>query len=246
MDSFVLRQWIRQPELLDNNTLDELKRLLASYPYFQTLRLLYLENLYRLHDSSFGEELRKSVLRVADCRPLFYLIEGDRFRHAFTEKESSDVLGIDRTLALINAFLAKTPQEQQSKQMELDYTMDYMAYLQHEDMVASEENVDVPQMKGQDLIDGFIRKTESGVLPPLSPSSQEENMQEAPHLFTATDDLDNSYFTETLAKIYMKQQRYEKALEIFKKLSLDYPQKSAYFADQIRLLEQMITNAKSK
>ena len=57
---------------------------------------------------------------------------------------------------------------------------------------------------------------------------------------------DDSCFTETLAKIYVKQQRYSKALEIIKKLSLKYPKKNAYFADQIRFLEKLIINAKSK
>ena len=57
---------------------------------------------------------------------------------------------------------------------------------------------------------------------------------------------DESYFTETLAKIYVKQQRYSKALEIIKKLNLKYPKKNAYFADQIRFLEKLIINAKSK
>ena len=57
---------------------------------------------------------------------------------------------------------------------------------------------------------------------------------------------DDSCFTETLAKIYVKQQRYSKALEIIKKLSLKYPKKNAYFADQIRFLEKLIINANSK
>ena len=57
---------------------------------------------------------------------------------------------------------------------------------------------------------------------------------------------DENYFTETLAKIYVKQQRYDKALEIIKKLNLKYPKKNAYFADQIRFLEKLIINAKSK
>ena len=57
---------------------------------------------------------------------------------------------------------------------------------------------------------------------------------------------EESFFTETLAKIYIKQQRYEKALEIIKKLNLKYPKKNVYFADQIRFLEKLIINAKSK
>ena len=65
-------------------------------------------------------------------------------------------------------------------------------------------------------------------------------------LSTEEGEDDDSCFTETLAKIYVKQQRYSKALEIIKKLSLKYPKKNAYFADQIRFLEKLIINAKSK
>ena len=57
---------------------------------------------------------------------------------------------------------------------------------------------------------------------------------------------DKDYFTETLARIYIKQGRYEKALEIIKRLNLNNPKKNAYFADQIRFLEKLIINNKNK
>ena len=74
-----LQKWIEHPDTLNRDTLYELRTLVARYPYFQSLRLLYLKNLYLLHDISFGVELRKSVLYVADRRVLFYLKEGERF-----------------------------------------------------------------------------------------------------------------------------------------------------------------------
>ena len=74
-----LYEWITHPELLNRDTLYELRTLLARYPYFQTVRLLYLKNLFLLHDITFGEELRKAALYVADRKVLFYLIEGERF-----------------------------------------------------------------------------------------------------------------------------------------------------------------------
>ncbi len=49
-----LQQWIQHPETLNRDTLYELRTLVARYPYFQSLRLLYLKNLYVLHDINFG------------------------------------------------------------------------------------------------------------------------------------------------------------------------------------------------
>ena len=41
---------------------------------------------------------------------------------------------------------------------------------------------------------------------------------------------------------YIKQKQYEKAINIFKRLNLKYPEKSVYFADQIRFLNKLINN----
>ena len=57
---------------------------------------------------------------------------------------------------------------------------------------------------------------------------------------------DDTFFTETLAKIYIRQKKYDKALKIIKRISLKYPKKSAYFADQIRFLETLIINVKKE
>ena len=45
--------------------------------------------------------------------------------------------------------------------------------------------------------------------------------------------------TETLAKVYTKQKYYNKAISAYQKLSLKYPQKSSYFADQIKLITKL-------
>lgn len=258
MTSVHLQQWIEHPEMLNRDTLYELRTLVARYPYFQSLRLLYLKNLYLLHDANFGAELRKAVLYVADRRVLFYIIEGDKFalrpstsKQVFDEdleKEPS----VDRTLSLIDAFLSTIPEEH-SDATELDYVVDYTSYLM-EDETATDDEADtlnnVPKLKGQDLIDGFIRQSETeeglSVKPSYNDDSEDDDENEQSTPVTAVDELDDSCFTETLAKIYIKQRRYDKALEIIKKLSLNYPKKNAYFADQIRFLEKLIINAKSK
>ena len=149
MTSANLQQWIQHPEMLNKETLYELRTLLIRYPYFQSLRLLYLKNLYLLHDITFGAELRKAALYVADRRRLFHFIEGDRFVLKFKEKSAipCDMLNepcLDRTLTLIDAFLSTAP-EDISAQTDLDYAVDYTPYLIQEEVF--NESSDVPKLR---------------------------------------------------------------------------------------------------
>lgn len=250
MTSVLLQQWIQHPECLDRDTLYALRMQLQRYPYCQTLRLLYLKNLYLLRDESFGAELRKSILYVTDRRMLFYLIEGERYTlqpqwASAAEGVGENEPGVDRTLSLIDAFLASVPDElPEADARPLSYTGDYTAYLLDE----MPDAVETPPLRGQELIDDFISQSDADeqkneqlvVIPPQEP----EEAMKAPQV--DDDEVDEGCFTETLARIYIKQHRYEKALAIIRKLSLNYPKKNTYFADQIRFLEKLIINAKSK
>jgi hypothetical protein len=46
--------------------------------------------------------------------------------------------------------------------------------------------------------------------------------------------------TETLAKVYLQQKNFKKALQAYHILSLKYPEKSGFFADQIRAINKQI------
>ncbi|RMB56543.1 hypothetical protein EAX61_14130 [Dokdonia sinensis] len=48
-----------------------------------------------------------------------------------------------------------------------------------------------------------------------------------------------SLMTETLARVYVEQKNYKKAKQAYRILSLKYPEKSGFFADQIRAVEQL-------
>ena len=56
-----LQTWIEHPDRLDRDSLDVLGRLVERYPYYQTARLLYLKNLYLLHDPAFTGELHRAL-----------------------------------------------------------------------------------------------------------------------------------------------------------------------------------------
>ena len=45
--------------------------------------------------------------------------------------------------------------------------------------------------------------------------------------------------TETLARVYLEQGKYKKAIQAYKILSLKYPEKSSFFADRIKDVEKL-------
>ncbi|MCI6550196.1 MAG: tetratricopeptide repeat protein [Prevotella sp.] len=247
-----IAELIKHPEQMDKETLYDLRSLLALYPYYQSARLLLLQNLYLMHDPTFDEELRRAAVYITDRRVIFnfveaahYQLKGERNQKTGTEQSSEG----DRTATLIDNFLDSIPPEdseekdRKRKPTPADASVDYVAYLlQTSDDTDSEgDESHLPAMKGQALIDNFINhdngKIELKDEPEFVPQLEDEP-QDGPN------EGEEGYYTETLARIYIKQGRYERALTIIQQLNLNYPKKNAYFADQIRFLKKLIINNK--
>lgn len=248
-----IAELIKHPEQLDRDTLYELRSILALYPYFQTARLLMLQNLYLLHDPSFDQELRRAAIYITDRRVLFQMIEAAHYRvHASqrtANKPKSQEDRENRTISLIDTFLDSIPKEDDEKNGKskrkptpADAAVDYVAYLL-ESETEEDGSEDVPKLIGQDLIDTFINSDKGKIV--LSDTPQ-FTPQPEPEATDGEEEDEDGVFTETLARIYIKQGRYSKALEIIRRLSLQYPKKNAYFADQIRFLEKLIINSNKK
>lgn len=245
-----LTDYIKHPERMDTVSLGMLRILVQRYPYFQAARLLLLRNLYQLHDGSFGEELRKAALFVPDRRALFQLIEGHKYalepvrKHKPMSVLQQDDEGADRTQSLIDTFLSALPEEKPKRVRPVDAATDYMAYLlQTEAEETPQEQPASQPMNRQDLIDDFIGQGNRRIILSAEPDAD----LQAPQLSGNDENDENEdYFTETLARIYIKQGKYDKAIEIIRRLSLKIPKKNRYFADQIRFLEKLIINNKYK
>jgi len=90
-----------------------------------------------------------------------------------------------------------------------------------------------PKKREGDLIERFI-KEEPHIKPPHPTQLDTENKARR----SSEDALD--LVSETLAKIYIDQMLFHKAIDTYKKLSLKFPEKSTYFADLILELQKKI------
>ena len=229
---------------LDTATQQELKAIVNEYPYFQSARLLYTKNLFSTDKKTYEKELPKTSIFCADRRKLFYLIREEEYRLFLNDlqKVSDDS---DRTQVLLDSFLAsldttEVPLPTINSDLHIVST-DYLTYLDSIGADMEINQTEVAPMKHQDIIDNFIEKAASDEI--FMPSE----IKEPAAVQIIEDESNNSVFlTETLARVYIKQKKYEQALTIIKRLNLNFPKKSAYFADQIRFLEYLILNEQNK
>lgn len=87
--------------------------------------------------------------------------------------------------------------------------------------------------KTSQVIEKFIRE-EPQIQPPPADQLNMENKARK----SSEEQFD--LVTETLATIYASQAMYVKAIEVYKKLILKYPEKKSYFANQIKELEEKL------
>jgi len=166
----------------------------------------------------------------------------------------------DGLYTLIDHFLDSIPtdaeenekKKEKRKPTPADAAVDYVSYLMETE---TEEKMEQPS-RTISLIDDFIEEggfnlekingteeseTKSDTEADTEADAGAEPAEATPH----NESSDNGgIFTETLARIYIKQGKYERAYQIIDRLHKQHPQKSAYYVDQLRFLEKLMLNAK--
>lgn len=282
---------------MNRETLYDLRALLALYPYYQTARLLMLQNLYLLHDPSFDEELRRAAIYISDRKVIFQMVEAAHYqlksqnsnRHEAMEGKPKS----DRTSSLIDHFLHSIPTEAEEREKEpeekrkptpADAAVDYVAYLMETETETEHEQPSRTIALIDDFIEegGFkLHKDKEEEKQECEEKEEEKQESEEAHASEdtstvedgdaaskdkASDKADASanagakpadaadgadadgggIFTETLARIYIKQGKYERAYQIIDRLYKQHPQKSAFYIDQLRFLEKLMLNEKKR
>ena len=241
-----LIDFIRRPNSMDQQTISMLRNMVDEHPYFHSARILLLQALYKHHSPQFDEELRVSAPLLPDRQAVFHLTEEPNYqKNEERRKFNTDDMETDksqRTNLLISDFLEHQPKEpMQNVRYPIDATQDYIGFLLQNE-AQDEEQPDVP-MNGGGVVEDFLNQEPARIVlnrndvPAEIPEEKEEKEEK---------EEDNEILTETLAGIYIKQGKFENAIKIIRQLSLKYPKKNRYFADQIRFLEKLILNNKNK
>ena len=177
---------------MDSSKSLELKKILNSYPYFQSASAYYLKTLKAQKKDSYRELLPKTA-----------------------------ILTFNRSI-LRNWLYSDEIKDNQNKVKTEKYS-----FLDWFDVI----NDNMPKVDEKfDLIDEFIKN---------SPKIKINNDYDVKSSFKTDQKIKDELITETLAKIYVKQEKFNKAIKAYEILSLKYPKKSSFFADQINDIKKL-------
>ena len=263
METGQLLGYLSKPGTLTGEAAADLEALVAQYPYFSIgqslLALAYRED----GDPRFEQQLKRAAIAVPNRNKLRLLfvpatqqpsLPDDSFFRledvTEVDENEPDVIP-EKTFIIpeidlsgsheaLTAELAMLDEKRKSLD-ELKALIAARLERMEEEKQRKEEadDNDVPQkkMSRKELIDKFIAENPSISRPKAefyNPISMAQN--------SIIDKGD--IVSETLAKIYLQQGYLDKAIEIYEKLSLLFPEKSIYFAAQIEQIKASQTNNK--
>lgn len=228
------------------------RELLEEYPYFLPASVVLLKN-----GGLPGEErealLATAASTIGNRKDLYRLVgeNADAYRDFYPPQAESR----KDTMSTISHFLDTFGSNDEAEVKALEQRI-FNPIPDYAQLLAKEEEQSVPgeeelsagaALSEQDLlINQFIAKTKKEKSSFLSGEEAEVPQEVATAPAPVVEEEETPMLTESLAKIYIKQRRFEKALEIIQSLSLNFPEKSIYFADQIRFLKKLIVNEKYK
>ena len=227
LDEFI--DILNQPSVVPSPALVE--KLRREYPFFALPAAIMLQRGGSMLEPQQADRLRALVaLNSNDPMMLHRLTtqQGSEFADFYGEAETRQAQQPD-TDAAIDTFLDRygTPADPAEtaalEKLIFNPVPDYATQL------AADEEAPEPADDSPAAIGSLLADISGMSAPPKA----------APAPITASSD---TTFSESLAKIYIRQHKYDKALEIISNLRLKFPEKSCYFADQMRFLQKLILN----
>ncbi len=207
------------PQNIGEDEVDLLDNLLKDYPYFSTAQLLLAKGLHNVESIRYNRELRKTAAYCGDRKLLFQLITKNITKSRIVPNEEMS---------------SKTTEEKLEIGKPLNFTIEEEhSFSEWLNLCRIKKINRQESTNNEKIVDDFLTN-KAGISRPkkatfFSPSK------------TARESLveNEEIVTETLAKVYIEQGHFDKAISAYKKLSLKFPQKSSLFAAQIKLINEL-------
>lgn len=245
---------INYPETIDDLKTRKLDAVLHEFPYFQTARAIQLNGLHKCDSYKYNQALKKTAAYTADRKVLFEFITSKKFStNKQIEKRLEEKIHQDQSDKPI--IISEESDEQKKEKeaievLEIGKPIQFVKAEHHSFnawMQLITQNVidrnEKPESQTKvanniqdkfELIDKFIASN-----PKIKPADTfSVNKDIADHSYAENDSL----MTETLAKVYIEQKKFENAIKAYDILSLKYPEKSGFFADQIKAIKILQKN----
>jgi hypothetical protein len=191
-----------------------------------------------------AEDLKTDVLEkeylsvIADNRIEIELLHSDKKTNIPTITNKEEITPYDFILPESSLHL-KEEKEKNDTNFDHSSTHSFTDWLKNSTAINSEQKKRKTSAKKEasELIDAFIRE-EPKLTKPKKEFYNPVNMAKQ----SVEDDI--TFVSETLAKVYVIQGNYSKALQAYESLRLKYPEKRLYFALQIKNIRKLINQQK--
>lgn len=208
-----------------------LKSVIQKFPYFQpAYTLLALKN-HLAENKEANDSLKKAALHIGDREVLYQLIkdsEKELEKNEVTKQKEKEPLNLNDTKAETDLTI------HEDKEIETDKKLTFSEWLNQYKIKNTEiprDIVENNQESTEKIIADFIKKK------PSMPKRR-ESFYNPTEMAKKSVEEDENLVTETLARINANQGNTNKAIAMYEKLALLYPEKSDYFADRIKELKK--------
>ena len=235
---------LHHPSALNKDQIGNVSSIIEEFPYFQSARAIYLKGLKDLGSFKYNQELKTTAAYTTNRSVLFDFITSEVFLQNDISTHIKQNFDQIKTIKVEEFQDISTPSSSavevsESKlelgkplQFDKNETFSFSEWLSltQKKPIDRSESSDPEEYSKRDknfeLIDAFIANKPK--LKPLDKHAKLINIAEESQF--ESEDL----MTGTLARIYVEQKNYDKAIQSYKILSLKYPEKSSLFADQIQ------------